>query len=90
MAKSEIDLPASTLKWTDITTIYPELGGATTNLQCKGPGQLLVFFSASSTEPTDDQSGWLLQPSQDITGTNTHIWVRAKTQLCTFACGLTD
>jgi len=88
MAKSEPDYTATTA-WHDLTVDYPELSNATAFIQDKGPGQLLVNFSPSSSQPTDN-SGVVLQYLDAITGTAAHLWVKAVQGTANVAFGLTD
>ena len=90
MAKSETDVWATNTDWLDLTVVYPETANVPVNIQCKGPGNLVVFFSPSSTKPTDD-SGWVRQPLDDATGTAAHIYVKALDfAQVRLAVGLTD
>jgi len=89
MAESQADVNVTSSQWIDLAARYPSLANAATNVQNKGPGQLLVFFSSIGTEPTDN-SGWVRGYLDDITGTAPHIWVKGLNGPAAVACGLTD
>lgn len=89
MAKSEPDVTVAAGQWRDLVATYAELAGVAVYVQNKGPGALLVYFSASATAPTDN-SGMLLEPANIAAGTAGHVWVCAPQMPTTVACGLSD
>lgn len=74
MAASNPDV--SVTGWTDLVATYPGMTSVASYVQCKGPCEIVVMFSASGTAPSDN-SGMLLARGDYADGTAAHIWVRS-------------
>jgi hypothetical protein len=88
MAATQNDL-SLTITWSDVVATYAALASASAFIQNKGPGPVLVYFSASGTAPTGS-NGTLLRAGETTLGTAAHIWVRALNNDAEISPGLTD
>jgi hypothetical protein len=77
--------------WTDLAAQagYTSLSGATAVVQNIATTVVHVFFGSSGSPPAHLNDGFVLLPTQSVSGTASHIWVRGDA-VGVISAGLTD